>query len=260
MSAKRQIILFGGGPAFGLPEVSPYVTKSEVQLKMAGIPYVKEFARPDRSPKGQLPFIDDGGVLVADSTFIRQHLERQYCVDLDEGLSTFERAQAWAIERMIENHLGWVSAYARFMVPENFKRGPAQWFAFAPEAMRAKMQEELLAAVTANLRAVGIARHSPHEVWSLGARSLAALSAMLGDKPYLMGEAETGVDATAFGVLAGIMTPFFDSPLRRAAETHVNLVEYVDMMMAQYYPEHPWGRPSVHCFAAAAPAVFQCTA
>ena len=57
MVAKRTITLFGGGPAFGLPEVSPYVTKTEVQLKMAGIPYVKAFAQPDASPKGQLPFI-----------------------------------------------------------------------------------------------------------------------------------------------------------------------------------------------------------
>jgi glutathione S-transferase len=260
MFAKRTITLFGGGPAFGLPEASPYVTKTEVQLKMAGIPYVKEFARPELSPKGQLPFIEDGGVQIADSTFIRAHLERAYCVDLDEGLSTFERAQAWAIERMIEDQLGWVSAHARFMVPENFKKGPAQWFAFAPEGLRAKMREELRAAVAANLRAVGIARHSPAEIWELGARSLGALSALLGDKPYLMGESESGVDAAAFGALAGVLTPFFDSPLRRAAEAHVNLVEYVDLMMAQYYPEHRWGQPSVSCFAAAAATVAECAA
>ena len=247
--SKQTIILFGGGPAFGLPEVSPYVTKTEVQLKMAEIPYTKEFARPDASPKGQLPFIEDDGQRIADSTFIRAYVERRYCVDLDESLSTFERAQAWAIERMIENHLGWVSAYARFMIPANFAKGPSQWFAFAPEGMRAKMQNELLANVGVNLRAVGIARHEPREIWELGARSLDALSALLGDKPYLMGEAETGVDATAFAVLAGIMTPYFDSPLRRAAETHVNLVEYVDMMMAHHYPEHRWG--SVPGFPAA---------
>ena len=76
---------------------------------------------------------------------------------------------------------------------------------------------------------------------------------MLGDKPYLMGEVETGVDATAFAVLASVLTPYFNSPLRRAAESHVNLVEYVDMMMAHHYPEHRWG--SVHGFAPAAERV-----
>jgi glutathione S-transferase len=258
MTPKRPIILFGGGPAFGLPELSPYVTKTEVQLKMAGLPYVKEYARREASPKGQLPFIDDAGERIADSTFIREHIERKYCIDLDDGLSTFERAQAWAIERMIENHLGWVSAYARFLVPDNFRRGPALWFAFAPEPIRSKRQEELLSNVTTTLHAVGIGRHAAEEIWALGERSLAALSALLGDKPFLMGEIETAVDATAFGALAGIMTPFFDSPVRRAAERHANLVDYVDLMMARYYPEHPWGHGSMHTLSAA--AVSECAA
>ena len=33
----HMITLFGFGAGFGLPEISPYVTKTEVQLKMAGI-------------------------------------------------------------------------------------------------------------------------------------------------------------------------------------------------------------------------------
>jgi len=69
------ITLYGFGTGFGLPEISPFVTKTEVQLKMAGLPYRKERAMPPASPKGQLPFIDDGGEAVADSTFIRAHIE-----------------------------------------------------------------------------------------------------------------------------------------------------------------------------------------
>src|SRR6202000_3368828 len=80
------IILSGGGPNFGLPEISPYVTKTEVQLKMAGLAYRKERATPTDSPKGQVPFIDDDGERIADSTFIRAHIERKYGVDLDAGL------------------------------------------------------------------------------------------------------------------------------------------------------------------------------
>lgn len=44
------IILYGFGEGFGLPEVSPFVTKTEVQLKMAGLAYRKVFALPDSSP------------------------------------------------------------------------------------------------------------------------------------------------------------------------------------------------------------------
>jgi glutathione S-transferase len=63
----------------------------------------------------------------------------------------------------------------------------------------------------------------------------------LGDKPYLMGDMPCGTDATAFGALAGILTPFFDSPLRQRVEKFGNLAAYVDRLMRQYYPEFAWG-------------------
>jgi len=107
------ITLYGFGSGFGLPEISPFVTKTEVQLKMAGLAYRKERAMPPASPKGQLPFIDDDGEAIADSTFIRAHVERRYGFDFDAGLSLAERAQAWAFERMIEHHVYWGLVGAR---------------------------------------------------------------------------------------------------------------------------------------------------
>ena len=101
------ITLYGFGAGFGLPEISPFVTKTEVQLKMAGLAYRKEKAMPPASPKGQLPFIQDGEERVADSTFIRAHIEGKYGFDFDAPLSLQARAQAWAFERMIEHHVYW---------------------------------------------------------------------------------------------------------------------------------------------------------
>ncbi|WP_257448998.1 glutathione S-transferase family protein [Archangium lipolyticum] len=232
------------GSQFGLPEASPYVTKTEIHLRMAGLAYKKVPAMPNASPKGQLPFIEDAGELVADSTFIRAHIERKYGVDLDAGLDPVQRAQAWAIERMLENQLGWVSTWFRFMVPENFEKGPSHWFDGAPEAMRGQLRKGLLESVGTNLRAVGVSRHAPEEIAGLGERSLSALSSLLGDKPFLFGERPTGTDAVAFSILAGMLTPFFDSPLRRKAEGYANLTAYTARMMARFYPDHPWHTPA----------------
>ena len=88
------IILSGGGAAWGLPEISPFVTKTEVHLRMAGLDYSKRQASPEESPKGQIPFIDDGGKLIGDSTFIRFHIEREYGIYLDQDLTPFGRATA----------------------------------------------------------------------------------------------------------------------------------------------------------------------
>jgi glutathione S-transferase len=234
------ITLYGGGPAFGLPEVSPYVTKTEVQLKLAGLDFEKALSRPDQSPKGQLPYIADGDERVADSTFIRLHLERKYGVDLDAGLSPAERAQAWALERLIENHLNWCAAYERFFIPANFEKGPAHWFDDAPEAVRGGLKRQLLDQVAINLKAVGVMRHNPDEIAELGARSLAALSTSLGDKSFLFGTRPCGVDATAFGALAIIQSPFFEGPLQARAYREERLTRYVRRMMSIYYPDHPW--------------------
>jgi glutathione S-transferase len=234
------ITLFGSSPVFGLPELSPYVTKTEVQLKMLGLPYVKERARPDQSPKGQIPFIDDDGTRIADSHFIREHLERKHGKDLDAHLDARQRAEAWAIERMIENHFGPTTGYMRWLLPENFAKGPAHFVDGAPEEARPRLREELLGRVRESMRAVGVARHTTDEVVSLGVRSLEALRAILGDKRYLFGERPAGVDATAFAMLAGVLTPYFDSPLRRRAEEYPSLTAYTARMMREFYPEHRW--------------------
>ena len=240
MTTAPTITLFVFGPAFGLPEASPFCTKTEVQLKMAGLSYRKEGATPEDSPKGQLPYIDDSGERIADSHFIRAHIERKYGVDLDEGLDAAERAQAWAVERMLENHFNSATGYARWIIRENFDIGPAHFFDNVPEPMRAQRREDVRNSVANRLFEVGIARHTPDEIVELGDRSLMTLSALLADKPYLMGERPSGVDATMFGALAGILTPFFESALRRRAESYPNLVAYTDRLMRQYYPEHAW--------------------
>ena len=85
-SGAHMITLYGFGAGFGLPEISPFVTKTEVQLKMAGLAYRKAKAMPPASPKGQLPYIDDKAETIADSTFIRAHVEGKYGFDFDAPL------------------------------------------------------------------------------------------------------------------------------------------------------------------------------
>jgi glutathione S-transferase len=234
------ITLHGFGPGFGLPEISPFVTKTEVQLKMAGLAYCKEKTVPPSSPKGQLPYIQDGAETIADSTFIRAHIEGKYGFDFDAPLSLQARAQAWAFERMIEHHVYWALIGARWVDDTNFAKGPAHFFDGAPEHLREKLREDAQFRVAENYLLSGLGRHAPDEDIDLAIRSLFALSVQLGDKLYLMGDTPCGTDATAFGALAGILTPFFDSPLRARTEKFSNLTDYVDRMMGRYYPEFAW--------------------
>ncbi|KRA35103.1 glutathione S-transferase [Rhodanobacter sp. Root627] len=226
--------------AFELPDTSPFVIKTEVQLKMAGLAYERVPMIPPQAPLGKLPFIHDHGEVVSDSTFIRAHIERKYGVDLDAGLDARQRAQAWAIERLLEDHLYFAMVWFRWIDPENFARGPARFADSVPEPQRAQRREQMQAGKRAELQAQGIGRHSPQGIAALGVRSIDAVAALLGQQPYLMGASPSGVDATALGMLACVLTPFFDTPLQRAAAARPNLVAYVAHMMQRYYPAHVW--------------------
>ena len=234
------ITLYGFGAGFGLPEISPFVTKTEVQLKMAGLAYRKERAMPPASPKGQLPFIEDDGEKIADSTFIRAHIERKYGFDFDAGLDREVRARAWAFERMIEHHVYWALVGARWVDADNFAKGPSHFFDGAPSDKREQLRENAQFRVAENYLLSGLGRHAPDDDVELALRSILALSVQLGTKPYLMGDKPCGADATAFGALGGILTPFFSSKLREEVETFANLTAYVDRMMRQYYPDFAW--------------------
>jgi glutathione S-transferase len=236
MTQKTQpsITLYGGGPKFGLPEISPYVTKAEVQLQLAGLAYTKAIGARDASPKGQLPYADIDGQMIADSHFIRLTLEQAFGIDLDAGLDARERAQAWALERMIENHFSWICTQSRFLIPANFAKGPATFFDQAPDAMREQLRADLQKAVADRLFSIGLTRHTDEEILGLAARTLDALRDQLGERPYLMGERATGVDGVVFGALAGILTPYFDSALRRLVETYPTLVAYERRMMNRF--------------------------
>lgn len=236
------ITLYGFGPYFGLPEASPYVMKAEVQLKMAKLAYVKAVGSREDSPKGQLPYIDDGEQRISDTTFIRLHLEKTRGIDLDAALDERQRAEAWTTERMVENHLYWMLVHMRWMIPENFAKGPSHFFDAAPDAIREQLRDDARARVADVVRMAGPARHSLPEIVEFGTLSLSALSMQLGWKDYLMGDRPCGADAIVFGVLAGLLTPFFDSPLRDRVLEFSNLVAYVERMMGRYYPEHPWQR------------------
>ncbi|WP_199731090.1 hypothetical protein [Aquitalea sp. FJL05] len=46
------ITLYVFGPAFGLPDASPFVLKAEMLLKLSGLPYRKLRGSMRRAPKG----------------------------------------------------------------------------------------------------------------------------------------------------------------------------------------------------------------
>ncbi len=232
------ITLYSFSPVAGLPDGSPFVVKTMTLLKMAGLDYETDRSGFRRAPKGKLPYIEDDGEIVADSTFIRFHIERKYGFDFDAHLTPEQKAFAWAVEKMCEDHLYWVIARTRWLDSDaNFERTVARILDKAPAFARPFAKWAIRRRVRNNAYAHGMGRHSAREAEELGLRDIDALATILGDKPFLFGDAPCGADATAFAFIAATLAPLAESGLRDAALEKANLVAYRDRMMERYFPD-----------------------
>jgi glutathione S-transferase len=231
------ITLYTFGPALGLPDLSPFVIKAELLLKMSGLPYQAKRGGFRGAPKGKLPYIDDNGRKVADSTLIRHYLEQQYRHDFDAGHGPVERAQGWTVERMLEDHLYFALVHARWMLDVNFERGPRRLI----EKMAGAAAPLVAAMARRNVRKLlhsqGMGRHSEAEIVEFAKRDLDALSTLLGDKPYLLGNEPSGADATMYAFVASVLCREFESPIHVHADRHTNLRDYNERMRQRFYPD-----------------------
>lgn len=229
------ITLYTFGPAFGLPDASPFVTKAMVHLKMAGQPFEVSTKGFPGAPKGKLPYLRDDGLTVADSTFIRWHLEEKYGVDFDHGLSSEQRATAWAIEKLVEDNLYWIAVYWRWMEPANFRKVAEVFFKPVPRPLRGLVGALVQRRFRGYLHGQGTGRHSEADMQRIGRRGLESLVALLGDKPYIMGQQPCGTDATLYASLAALTCGHFESPLKQVALSYPALVAYEERMRQRFF-------------------------
>lgn len=231
------ISLYQFRPAFGLPNASPFCMKVETYLRMAGLPYdCPRGASLTKSPKGKMPYIEDGDRRVADSSFIIDYLQQTYGDKLDAHLSERERAMALSVQRMIEEHLYWAAVYSRWVDDAGFKVSSRIFFSHMPPGLRQLVPQLARRGMKQQMHGHGMGRHSRDEIYALGCRDIAALAALLGDQAYFMGAEPSSLDATAYAFVANLIWIPIESPLREQAKQFANLEAYCQRMKARYYP------------------------
>ena len=103
--AQQPIKLFQFPRQFAIPNLSPFCCKLETWLRITGISYdVVDTPDPRKAPKKKLPFIEDSGMRIADTSLIIDHLMKTRGVDPDAHLNTSERAIALLVQRTLEEH------------------------------------------------------------------------------------------------------------------------------------------------------------
>jgi glutathione S-transferase len=233
------ITLYGTGPMWGLPHASPFAIKTEVLLKLSGLPYALARADMRRAPRGKMPWIVDGAEVISDSRLIKAHLETRHGIDFSGDYSARALGQGLAIERMLEDHLYFFLIDERWLQPDNFAAGPAQFFEALPVLLRGPLRWAMRHKTRRMVRLQGTGLLRPAEKLALVRRAIDALEAVIAGQNYLLGGRVCGVDATAYGILASMAAPHFRSEQGAYLRAKPELRGYLARMQAEFFPELP---------------------
>lgn len=244
------VTLYGYIPAWGLPCISPYVTKAANYMAMTGTDYTfvpQSLATLDQdSPTGKLPYIvDEDGTKVWDSTRIVEHLRSKHGHAIDEGMSAADRATALAFQRMVEENLYWSGIIEprwrldegwHTYVPYILGQGDRSYDEVWPE-LPGELQEALDAFRVRILKGFdgqGMGRRSHEEVLQFFKDDVDALSDFLGDKAFFMGDQPRSVDAAVYAQVRHILDQPHPWPGADYLPGKANLVGYCDRMRERF--------------------------
>jgi glutathione S-transferase len=232
------IKLYQFEPALGLPNASPFCMKLETYLRMAGLPFeipTATLAQLRRAPLGKMPYIEDQGRLLADSSFIIEDLKSRYGDPLDARMTAPERATALAFQRLLEENLYWAVVYTRWVEPQGWELTREAFFGKLPAPLKWIVPPLARRGLIQELRGHGMGRHSREEILAIGRRDITALADFLDDKAFFMGAVPSSLDACAYAFLANLIWVPLASELKLHAQKYPQLQAYCERMRCRFY-------------------------
>ena len=233
------IELYKFGPAFGLRETGPFVLKVMSYMRLAGIPFSDSVqGDPRKAPKKKIPYINDEGVEIGDSTFIIKHLKSKFGDPLADGHSAESLARGHAIKVMFEERTYWAGMiYPRWIKPDHHKLLADTFFTEIPSFIRMPVFRMIAKGVAKSAMGHGIAQHTESEINDLGLDDIKTVEALLGDQDYMLGAKPAEVDATVYAFLHGMSAEVFPAPIQAHIRGSKTLMAYHDRMDALVFGE-----------------------
>ena len=234
------IYLYGSVPGWTVPCLGPMTTKVAYYMTLAGLPFEfkpTDLSQLDRdSPNGKVPFIDDEGTVLADSTQIIDHLRSRYGDTLGMGVTPREAATMLAFNRLIDEHLYWITV----VQPRYCDDG--DWHRYlcmiaGTENLSPEVQafgDAWRARVLKGYVNAGWTRLSSDALYARARADIDALSDQLGERPYFMGDRPRWIDASVLAILRHIIDAPFSFDTKHYGATKSNLVAYMKRMKDRF--------------------------
>ncbi|TAD79780.1 MAG: glutathione S-transferase family protein [Oscillatoriales cyanobacterium] len=245
------IILHTAPGRWGLASVSPACMELETWLRIAQLPYKTQQATVEtfaQAPYGKIPFIDYQGQRWGDTGLIIEMLRDREGIDLDAGLSPIERAISLAFKRLVKEHLYWGGIAIRYLTEENWQQYQDLVVGLLPAHTPSEEATVFANAFRQTIRSQmvqqGLGRLTDEARYQMVSADLQALSDFLGDKPFLMGDRPTTLDATVYGHVGNFIQPPYQHPIVTFARQQTNLCAHYERMTRRFFSELMTDRPA----------------
>lgn len=234
------IKLYGFGPAFGLIDPSPFVTKVHLFMTIHNIEFetVCDSALLHKAPKRKFPVINDNGTVVADSMFILNYLSTKHDLDMDAWLSEKQRASAHLIGKSLEENLYWCLVHSRWINDDTWPTIKDAFFGEMPFPLNKIIPLVARKGTQKRINGHGMGSHSNEEILAITEQTLKSVSALLGNKPYLFGDKISSLDLIAFAQIGSFTLSSIDNQASRIAKNYSNLVRFTHRIQDTYYPNN----------------------
>ena len=219
------ITLYSYPELFGVADNNGYGLKVFAFMRIAGVPFIHEHIFDAlKAPRGQLPYIDDGGEIIGDSETIIAHLIGKYALTIDAGLDAAQHDRNLLVTRMLDD-LYWVMSYSRWKDDRYF---PAFRDAFMQQhpTLTAAGLEQARGYNAQRYHFQGIGRYAPEAAYARGLADLAVVARLVPADGYVHGPAPSSIDAGIYGFIANIYFFAIETPLRHFVVAQPNLVRH----------------------------------
>ncbi|KAF6823185.1 glutathione s-transferase [Colletotrichum plurivorum] len=257
-SLKHQprIVLYRGFPASSAYIWSPFVTKLETRLRLAGFKYRADQGSFAKAPRGKIPYVEityegqQTPVGLGDSAMIARHLvEDGVCEDLNAGLSPAGRAQDACIRALLEDKLYFYQGRERWH--DNYDTMVSHVMSSIPWPVRPLIGALAYRGMMRTLHGQGTGRFSSeeiaafrHDIWAdVGALLAEARSKTPpkdGETPFwvLGGAGPSEADATVYGFIASGLLCAAAPDTQKTIRSHPVLVDYAGRIHERYFGDY----------------------
>jgi glutathione S-transferase len=223
------LTLFSYPELYGLADNNPYGLKVYAFLRLAHLAFRHEhILDASRAPRGQLPYLTDGELVIGDSDAIIHHLIERHGARLDDQITPAQHDTGLMVRRTLDD-LYWVMSYSRWKDPRFWPQFKGALLRTHPELPAAALD----GAQEYNLKRYhyqGIGRFEPDDVYRRGTADLGVIANLLPASGFVFGTAPCSVDAGIYGFVANIYFYEIDTPLKAFVLSQPKLVAHCQAM------------------------------